>query len=110
MEAKYGRAQRIWAVDRGRVSEANLKFLRDRDRAYIVGTPKALLHQSEQHLMEKDWHEAQEGVEVKLVAGPEGQEVAAGIADTRNRRRISGSSNAWRRPRRRCSSRSRRGV
>jgi hypothetical protein len=85
MEAKYGQAQRIWVVDRGMVSEANLRFLRDRGGSYIVGTPKALLRQFEQHLTDKDWHEVQEGVEVKLVAGPEGQEVFV-LARSRDRR------------------------
>jgi transposase len=74
MEKKYGRAQRIWVMDRGMVSEKNLTFLRGRGGQYIVGTPKALLRQFEAHLTEKDWHEVQEGVEVKLVRGPEGEE------------------------------------
>jgi len=85
MEAKYGQAQRIWVVDRGMVSEANLRFLRDRGGSYLVGTPKALLRQFEQHLTEKDWQEVQEGVEVKLVASPEGQEVFV-LARSRDRR------------------------
>jgi len=85
MEAKYGQAQRIWVVDRGMVSEANLRFLRDRGGAYLVGTPKALLRQFEQHLTEKDWQEVQEGVEVKLVASPQGQEVFV-LARSRDRR------------------------
>jgi hypothetical protein len=85
MEAKHGQAQRIWVVDRGMVSEANLRFLRERGGSYIVGTPKALLRQFEQHLTDKDWHEVQEGVEVKLVAGPEGQEVFV-LARSRDRR------------------------
>ncbi len=86
MEAKYGQAQRIWVVDRGMVSEANLRFLRDRGGSYLVGTPKALLRQFEHHLTGKDWQEVQEGVEVKLVAGPEGQEVFV-LARSRDRRR-----------------------
>jgi len=84
MEAKYGQAHRIWVVDRGMVSEANLQFLRGRGGSYLVGTPKALLRQFEQHLTEKDWHEVQEGVEVKLVAGSEGQEVFV-LARSRDR-------------------------
>jgi hypothetical protein len=47
MEAKYGRANRIWVMDRGMVSEANLKFLRERGGSYIVGTPRAMLRQFE---------------------------------------------------------------
>ncbi len=74
MEAKYGQASRVWVMDRGMVSEANLKFLRERGGSYIVGTPKAMLRRFEQYLTDKDWHEVQAGVEVKLVPGPDGDE------------------------------------
>jgi transposase len=75
MERKYGRANRVWVMDRGMVSEANLAFLRERGDRYLVGTPKAMLRQFERHLVEqRHWHEAQAGVEVKLVAGPDGRE------------------------------------
>jgi transposase len=74
MEAKYGRVQRIWVMDRGMVSAANLECLRDRQGQYIVGTPKAQLRQVERHLLEENWHEVQAGVEVKLVPGPQGDE------------------------------------
>jgi len=87
MERKYGRANRVWVMDRGMVSEANLKFLRSRDGQYIVGTPKAMMRQFEKHLTERDWHEVQEGVEVKLVPGPEGDEtfILARSADRREK-------------------------
>jgi len=85
MEAKYGRAHRIWVVDRGMVSEANLKFLRGQGASYIVGTPKALLRQFEQHLTDQDWQPVQEGVEVKRVHGPDGQEVFV-LARSQDRR------------------------
>ena len=74
MEKKYGRANRVWVMDRGMVSEDNLKFLRQRNGQYIVGTPKAMLRQFEEYLTRKDWREVQEGVEVQLVPGPEGDE------------------------------------
>lgn len=85
MEANYGRAQRIWVMDRGMVSEKNLEFLRARDGQYLVGTPKAQLRQFERHLTEQDWHAVQPGVEVKLVAGPAGTEkyILARSADRR---------------------------
>jgi DDE family transposase len=85
MERKYGRAQRIWVLDRGMVSEKNLEFLRKRQGQYIVGTPKAQLRQFERHLTEQDWHEAHPGVEVKLVPGPHGDEkfILARSADRR---------------------------
>jgi transposase len=70
IEKKYGRANRVWVMDRGMVSEANLQFIRDRGGSYIVGTPKAMLRQFEQYLTDKDWQEVQAGVEVKLVTRP----------------------------------------
>jgi transposase len=74
LEKKYGTLDRVWVMDRGMVSEANLRFLRERGGKYIVGTPKQMLRQFEQHLTEQDWSQAQEGVEVKLVPAPEGDE------------------------------------
>jgi transposase len=75
MERKYGRSQRIWVLDRGIVSAANLKMLRDRGGRYIVGTPKAMLRKFEQHLTEQDWTQVREGVEVKRIASDDGQEL-----------------------------------
>jgi transposase len=75
MESKYGRANRIWVMDRGMVSEDNLRFVRQRGGSYIVGTPRVMLRQFERYLTDKDWHEVQEGIEVKLVAGPNSQEL-----------------------------------
>ena len=89
MEGKYGKADRVWVMDRGMVSEANLAFLRERGGSYIVGTPKAMLRRFEQHLTNKDWHEVQAGVEVKLVPGPDGAEtfVLARSVDRREKER-----------------------
>ncbi|MCH7719557.1 MAG: IS1634 family transposase [Planctomycetes bacterium] len=89
MEKKYGRANRIWAMDRGMVSQDHLKFLRQRGGWYIVGPPKAMLRRFESAIggMEKDWHEVQAGVEVKRVPGPDGEEtfVLARSADRRKK-------------------------
>jgi len=85
METKYGKAHRIWVLDRGMVSEDNLRFIRQRGGSYIVGTPKVMLRQFEQYLTDTDWHEVQEGVDVKLVAGPDGQEMFV-LARSRDRR------------------------
>ena len=67
MEDKYGKAQRVWVLDRGFVSEANLDFLRGRGAQYIVGTPRAVLKNFESELEERDWAVVQHGVEVKIV-------------------------------------------
>jgi len=74
MENRYGRADRIWAMDRGMISEENLQFLRDGGRRYIVGTPKGTLREFEQELLSKQWESIRDGLEVKRVASPDGQE------------------------------------
>ena len=76
MEQKYGRANRVWVLDRGMVSEERITKLRGRGASYIVGTPKAMLRRFERELTEqKDWQTIQEGIDVKKVAGPDGNEV-----------------------------------
>jgi transposase len=72
MEAKYGKANRVWVVDRGMVSEENLEALRSRGARYLVGTPKSLLKKFEHHLLEQSWEKVQPGIEVKLCRSPEG--------------------------------------
>ena len=71
LERKYGRADRVWVMDRGMVNEENLAYIRARGGHYLVGTPKAQLKQFEAALLKQDWHTVVEGVEVKVVAGPE---------------------------------------
>lgn len=73
MEGKYGQPERIWVIDRGMVSEANLAWLRARKARYIVGAPKARLRQFEAALRdETGWRHVREEVEVKLVPAPGG--------------------------------------
>jgi transposase len=72
MEAKYGKANRVWVMDRGMVSEDNLEFLRSSGARYVVGTPKSLLKKFEHQLLEQNWENVQAGVEVKLCHCPEG--------------------------------------
>jgi len=75
LEQKYGLPKRIWVMDRGMVSEENIEFLRERGARYIVGTPKRQLKYFETQLLaEENWSEVQPGVEVKLVAHPDGAE------------------------------------
>lgn len=66
MEIKYGKAQRVWVLDRGIVSEENLDFLRKRGAKYIVGTPRSFLKKFEKELTRKDWSQVESGVEVKI--------------------------------------------
>ena len=73
MESKYGKANRIWVMDRGMVSEDNLDYMRRKGAFYLVGTPKSLLKKFEQQLLSQDWEEVQSGVEVRLCPGSDDQ-------------------------------------
>lgn len=75
MEARYGKANRIWVMDRGMVSEENVAFLKKGGRRYILGTPKATLRKFEKQLTEGDWTSVRDGVEAKLCPAPDGEEV-----------------------------------
>jgi len=61
-------------MDRGMVSEENLHFLRDRGGLYLVGTPRQMLKKFQAYLLDSDWSEVQEGIEVKLLNSPDGRE------------------------------------
>jgi transposase len=74
MEARYGRADRIWVMDRGMVSTDNIAFLKQNGRRYIVGTPKSMLKRFERELLAEDWSSIRDGLEVKLCSAPDGEE------------------------------------
>jgi transposase len=75
MEGRYGRANRIWVMDRGMVSEENMGLLRKEGRRYILGTQRGQLKKYEEALLKGDWQEVQAGLEVKRVDSPDGKEV-----------------------------------
>jgi transposase len=75
MEELYGRAGRVWVMDRGLASEKNVQFLREGGRRYILGTAKNSLRQFERELLSEDWKQVHEGLEVRLVPAPDGEEV-----------------------------------
>jgi hypothetical protein len=67
---QYGRARRVWVMDRGIPTEAVLAEMRASDPPvqYLVGTPKGRLSRLEKDLLTKPWQQAREGVQVKLLA------------------------------------------
>ena len=69
IEALYGKAQRIWVMDRGIPTEPQLAAMRSADPpiSYLVGTPKGRLTKLEQALIGLPWHAVRAGVEVKLL-------------------------------------------
>ncbi len=84
IEHQYGKAQRIWCMDRGVPTEAVLQEMRASDPPvqYLVGTPKGRLNRLESALVAKPWRAAREGVKVKLL--PEDGELYV-YAESRDR-------------------------
>ena len=74
VERKYGKARRIWVMDRGIVSEENLAAIRKRGGHYLVGTPRSQMKQFEAELLKDDWARVRPEVEVKKVAITPGEE------------------------------------
>jgi Transposase DDE domain len=70
IERQYGKARRVWCMDRGVPTEAVLAQMRASDPPvqYLVGTPKGRLTRLEQALLDQPWHAARPGVQVKLLA------------------------------------------
>jgi len=70
IEMQYGKAERIWVMDRGIPTEAVLEQMRQSDPPifYLVGTPKGRLTRYEKSLIDQPWHRVRDGVEVKLLA------------------------------------------
>lgn len=85
MEATYGRARRIWVMDRGMVSEEILESLRARPAVYLVGTPRTMLRKCERELLDGSWEEVQPGVEVQEVFLPDGTEERFLLCRSRDR-------------------------
>jgi Transposase DDE domain len=70
IEQQYGRARRVWVMDRGIPTEAVLAEMRGSDPPvqYLVGTPKGRLSRLEKRLLAMPWQQARAGVAVKLLA------------------------------------------
>jgi transposase len=76
MESRYGQASRIWIVDRGMVSQENMKLLAQSPRQYIVGTPRSMLKKFEPQLLSKAWKSIRDDLEVQYCTSPEyGEEI-----------------------------------
>jgi len=89
IESLYGKARRIWVMDRGIPSEEVLAQMRQSDPPilYIVGTPKGRLNRLESRLVDKPWQEVREGVQVKLLAESGERYILAQSVDRVNKER-----------------------
>jgi transposase len=70
IESSYGRARRVWVMDRGIPTEAVLEEMRrsEREISYLVGTPRSKIRQYEKKWLDLPWQKVRESVEVKLFA------------------------------------------
>jgi len=68
IESAYGKARRVWVMDRGIPSEAILKDMRTAEGQtfYLVGTPKGKINQHEKKWLDLPWQKVRESVDVKL--------------------------------------------
>jgi hypothetical protein len=84
IERQYGKARRVWLMDRGIPTEAVLDEMRASDPPvqYVVGTPKGRLTALEQALLVKPWKQARPDVRVKLL--PQDEELYV-FAESRDR-------------------------
>ena len=71
IERRYGRADRIWVMDRGIPTEDSLAKMRAMGASYLVGTPKGRLTRLEQAFLGQPWARVREGVQVKRLATEE---------------------------------------
>jgi transposase len=75
MEDRFGKANRVWVMDRGMVSAENVAWLNATGRRYVIGTPRSELRRFAQPIAERtDWRQIREDIEVKICRGPDGSE------------------------------------
>jgi transposase len=75
MERRFGKANRVWVMDRGMASAENIAWLNETGRRYVIGTPRSELKRWARQLADRtDWRRIREDVELKICRGPEGNE------------------------------------
>jgi transposase len=69
IEEQYGKAERVWLMDRGIPTEEVLAEMRASVPPiyYLVGTPKGRLTKLEADLLDRPWQSVRPGVEVKVL-------------------------------------------
>jgi transposase len=70
IETSYGKAQRVWVMDRGIPTEATLTQMRTAEQKvfYLVGTPRSKIRQYQKKWLDLPWQKVRDAVEVKLFA------------------------------------------
>ena len=87
IEEQYGKAERVWVMDRGIPTEEVLQHMRENGVCYLVGTPRGRLTRYEKQLTEEPWRTVRDGVEVKLLPQENEVYVLAQSVDRINKER-----------------------
>jgi transposase len=68
IEKTYGKARRVWVMDRGIPTEEILREMRapGREMYYLVGTPKGRINKHEKKWLDLPWQKVRDSVQVKL--------------------------------------------
>jgi transposase len=67
IQSMYGKARRVWIMDRGIPTKATLKQMRQDGVAYLVGTPRSMLNALQVEMLNKPWEQVHPGMKVKLL-------------------------------------------
>ena len=96
IEELYGKARRVWLMDRGVPTEAVLQEMRQTERqmVYLVGTPKARVTKYEKQWLELAWHKVRDSVEVKLF-GQDGEFYVVAKSEVGSKRRSRSGARNW---------------
>jgi hypothetical protein len=89
IEEQYGKARRIWVMDRGIPTQKHLEAMRQSDPPiyYLVGTPRGSLKKHEKELLSMPWQQVRQGIEVKLMEKDQEIYVLAQSQDRRGKER-----------------------
>jgi hypothetical protein len=89
IEEQYGKAERIWVMDRGIPTEEVLAQMRSAETPvrYLLGTPKGRLSKLEKAFLTKPWEQVRQSVQVKLLEQDDELYVLALSAGRRNKER-----------------------
>jgi transposase len=85
IEQLYGKARRIWVMDRGIPTQATLKEMREAGTQYLVGTPRSMLGKLDQEFADQPWQQVHEAMSVKL-AQHEGEFYVLAHSDQRQQK------------------------
>lgn len=67
VERRFGASRGVWVMDRGMISAANLQFLSESGRTYLIGTRRSELAAFQSELRSGGWQTLREEVQAKAI-------------------------------------------